>query len=316
MIERRSVLVLTAGLAIVLAAVAASCGGQSESKPSTAAVGAALPGIERITETGVYDSAAYKVVGTSCPEGKKLIGAGGRIRAESGPPGWIGTLQSGQVGLTRFGPTDTLNGVIVAGAELNPNHLFNWAVQSYGICETETAKHELEYVDHTSDADSESRKYVAASCPPGKGVLGGGGAIVTSEPDRGKVGLWSIRYTLTFTSVVAVELGAGTINNWRVTAYSVCGKNLPQPSGIFTNESAADSAHDKYVFVDCPSGQKVVGAGGAIKATEAGAEGAVALTGIGVHGGPIPRVSAFAAETGNGTSAAWSVSAIANCRAA
>jgi hypothetical protein len=307
--------------AIALAAAAASCGGESESKSgsSTAAVGAAFAGLERISETGVFDSAASKVVGTSCGPGKKLVGAGGRIRAESGPPGWIGTLQSGQVGLTRISPTDTLNGVIVTGAELNPDHLFNWALQSYGICETETAAHELEYVRAEGGMYSEVVNGAHADCPEGKMAIAVGGSVKTVvESDSGKVALIGVSRGAGLQSAWAygAEIGTGTTNKWRVIAYAVCASEASVSDVVAPSASSPkDSSHEKYVFVDCPAGKKVIGATGGVStiAYADPAAGRVVLTGIAIHGGPVPRVSAFAAETGTGTSANWSVTARAIC---
>jgi hypothetical protein len=315
-IERRSVLALTALSAIALAAAAASCGGESAPKPVTAAVGAAFPGLERITETGVFDSAASKVVGTSCGPGKKLVGAGGRIRAESGPPGWIGTLQSGQVGLTRISPSDTLTSVIVAGAELTTNHLFNWAVQSYGICEAETAAHDLEFVRVGSATTSDRAKGVGAECPPGKRVVGAGGSIGALESDTGKIALIGIATVGGLKTVWAQadEIGAGTTGKWRIFAYAVCASETAVPGLDLSFESSGfDSNHDKYVSADCATGKKVIGAAGFINWVESGMRGTVALTGLAIHGGPVARVSAFAAETGNGTAANWAVHVHAIC---
>jgi hypothetical protein len=315
-IERRSVLVLTAISAVAMAAAAASCGGESESTSVTAAVGAAFPSLERITETGVFDSAASKVVGTSCPAGKKLVGAGGRIRAESGPPSWIGTLQSGQVGLTRITPSDTLTSVIVTGAELTSNHPFNWAVQSYGTCEAETAAHELEYIRVGSATTSDKARGVGAECPSGKRVVGAGGSVGALESDVGKIALIGIATVGHLETVYAqaTEIGAGTANNWRLFAYAVCAAEASVPGlELRRGETAFDSSHDKYASADCSAGKKVVGAAGFINWSENGFFGTVALTGLVIHGGPVARVSVFAAETGNGTTASWAIHAHAIC---
>jgi hypothetical protein len=301
--------------AIALAAAAASCGGESESRSVTGAVGAAFPGLERITESGVFDSAASKVVATSCPAGKKLVGTGGRIRAESGPPGWIGTLQSGQVGLMRIVPSESLTGVSVGAAEVVPNHLFNWAVQSYGVCETETAAHKLELVQNASATDSDARKAQNARCPDGKKLVGAGGTIAGPASESRKVALVGLAPTpdLTAARAYADEVEGGTTGDWRVVALAICAAESSVPGlELVKVTSAAESSQYKYASADCPTGKKVVGAlGTALPYYPFG--GALVLTGVVIHGGPIPRVSAFGAETGNGTNANWSVTAIALC---
>jgi hypothetical protein len=281
----------------------------------TAAVGAAFPGLERITETGEYDSAASKFVGTGCPAGKTLTGAGGRIRAETSPPGWIGVLQSGQVGLTRVVPYPSLTGLSVTGAEVVPNTLTNWAVQSYGLCETQAA-HQLEYVQASSVNTSGQRKIAQAACPTGKRVVGAGGAIGTPASESGKVVLMRISPDgeLTNVTVEAKEAGTGTSSDWQAFAYALCAIDGTVPGLEYVwNSTPIDSNNYKYSYVDCPDGKKVVGAAGGIGIVEIGSNASVVLTGIAIHGGPVPRVSAFAAETGNGTSTEWTVRAVAIC---
>jgi hypothetical protein len=300
--------------AIALAAAAASCGGESESKSVTAAVGAALPGLERISETGVYDSATSKFVATGCPEGKTLIGAGGRIRAETSPPGWIGTLQSGQVALTRIVPFPSLTGVTVAGAEVVPNTLTNWAVQSYGLCQSQLGQ--VEQVSAASVNTSGSRKLAQVACPTGKRVVGAGGSIGSPVSDSGKVTLMRISPNgeLTDVTVEAKEVGTGTTSDWQAFAYALCAIDGTVPGLEYKFSSTPiDSNNYKYTYVDCPEGKKVAGAAGGIGIVEIGGTSSVVLTGIAIHSGPIPRVSAFAAETGNGTSANWTVRAVAIC---
>jgi hypothetical protein len=274
---------------------------------------AALPGLERVTETGPFDSVSSKFVAKACPAGKKLVGAGGRIRAESGPPGWIGTLQSGQVGLTRIVPSPSLSTVSVSGVEIANPMLFNWAVQGYGVCETETAAHQLQHVLVNSANDSSAKKTAQAACPLGKKVIGAGGAIGTPASTGGKVILTRVAPNALLTVVYAIgeETAGGTTGDWQVSAFAVCAAAAAVPGLEYKSAATStDSVAYKYTYVDCPAGKKVAGAAGLVGLAETGK---VALTGIAIHGGPTPRVSAFGAETGNGTTGKWSVTAIAIC---
>jgi hypothetical protein len=283
---------------------------------------AALPGLARVTETGPFDSKASKSVTTGCPPGKKLVGAGGRIRAESGPPGWIGTLQSGQVALKSIFPSSPSQVSSVAGIEVTST-LFNWAVQSYGVCATTTAEHELQHVRGNSAIDSITKKVATATCPRGKKVIGAGGTIRTfasgtRAPGSDKVLLTSIGIAanapLGFVTATGEEIAGGTTDDWFVSAVAVCAAAAAVPGLEYKSAATpVDSIHHKYTYLDCPAGKKVVGAAGGIGAAGTAGTGEVALTGIAIHGGPTPRVSAFGAETGNGTTDTWNVTAIAIC---
>lgn len=80
------------------------------------------------------------------------------------------------------------------------------------------------YVNSTSNEDSEEVKAATATCPSGKEAIGGGArlngelknvAITGSNP-------YSNGSSRTGWSAYGHETGAGTTNNWSVTAFAVC----------------------------------------------------------------------------------------------
>lgn len=271
---------------------------------------AALPGLQRVTKTSTFNSTASNQGGPDCPTGKQLLGAGGRVRSSSGPSSWIGTLQSGEAGLDEITPLPDLSGTSVVGVEIGTGPSANWAAQGYAICETYTVAHRLTLSKAASPADSVAVKSVTATCPAGKKVVGAGGQ---NNAPTGKVVLDEITPLMNLSGVTAVgvETANGTTENWRVVAYAICA-NAPNVPGLelVSNTSTLDSNSYKYTYVDCPAGKKVTGAGGGINTT---ATGKVVLTGIAVHGGPAPRVSAFGAETSGGTTGNWEVNVYAIC---
>jgi hypothetical protein len=292
-----------AALAVgALAAVAASCGGESESE-SESAVGAALPGLEWVRTFSPLDSQASKGTGPSCPSGKKLTGAGGRIDQ-------FGT---GKVGLDEITVYGAPSNVSVIGVEVGAGTSSNWSVRAYGYCETDTVEHRVELRKADSAIDSSTLKSATAVCSSGKKVLGASGQINVSGAGTGKVVLSSIAPSASSATATGVETGGGTSLNWYITAFAICGSEAAIPGlQLVSAPSANDSNAAKSVVAYCPSGKKATGGGGVITASAAD-KPSIVLEGVGLHGLSLDRVTAYGAETGAGTSNNWSVTSYVIC---
>ncbi len=86
----------------------------------------------------------------------------------------------------------------------------------------------LQRFARTSVSDSSTSKTVAANCPVGKRVLGGGGTVIGG---RGQVILERLEPMQIATNdrfvVGAREDGTGFSGNWRLTAYALCADPIP-----------------------------------------------------------------------------------------
>ena len=98
-------------------------------------------------------------------------------------------------------------------------------------------------ITKTSVSDSSTSRTVAANCPAGKRVLGGGG---TATGGRGQVVLerWSrCRPPPTIAPVVgAREDGTGYSRNWQLTAYVLCANPLPAYGSSSTSGSLSSNS--------------------------------------------------------------------------
>jgi hypothetical protein len=162
----------------------------------------------------------------------------------------------------------------------------------------------VEEIAETSSPSS-ANKGATATCPAGKLVMGGGAEV--SPPD-GRVLISAIRPSTTLTSVyvTAYEDEAGTAGDWTVTAYAIC---APAPAGLqLVKATSASSSVSKSATAACPTGKKVLGAGGEV----AGARGQLLINAVTPSSDLANvRVSAFEDETG--TTATWTVTAYAIC---
>ncbi|GAA0921787.1 hypothetical protein GCM10009557_91480 [Virgisporangium ochraceum] len=159
----------------------------------------------------------------------------------------------------------------------------------------------------TSAPGSTVEKSQTVNCPKGKKVLGGAGRV--DGAPNGEVGL-------TFSSPVnggagftvsAAEDADGTTANWTVTAIAFC-SNEPAGLQYVQHTFTAGSTKSRWSSITCPKGKKVLGAGGRVS----GAKGRAVLTGV-VPSEDGRTITATAYEDEAGTTANWSVTALATC---
>ena len=168
----------------------------------------------------------------------------------------------------------------------------------------------LQRITKTSVSDSSTSKTVAANCPAGKRVLGGGGTVTGG---RGQVVLERLEPVQTATNdrfvVGAREDGTGYSRNWQLTAYALCANPLPA-YGILPSTSGSPSSNSPQSTISFCIGQPEVGFGGRIN----GGAGQVHLTNlVADSNGTVDFTSIAALEDVNGFSGAWTVTAYAVC---
>ena len=168
----------------------------------------------------------------------------------------------------------------------------------------------LQRIAKTSVSNSSTSKTVAARCPVGKRVLGGGGTVTGG---RGQVVLERLEPVQTATDdrfvVGAREDGTGYSSNWRLTAYALCANPLPV-YGILPSTSGSPSSNSPQNTLSFCIGQPLVGFGGRVN----GGAGQVHLTNlVSDSNGTVDFTPIAAQEDANGFDGAWTVTAYAVC---
>jgi hypothetical protein len=168
----------------------------------------------------------------------------------------------------------------------------------------------LQRITKTSVSDSSTSKKVAARCPAGQNVLGGGGTVVGG---RGQVILQRLEPVQTATDsrfvVAAREDGTGYASNWRLTAYALCADPLPGYAILPSTSGVANSNSPQSTISFC-IGQTQVGFGGRVN----GGAGQVHLTNlVRDTNGDINFTLIAGQEDANGFGGAWNVTGYAVC---
>jgi hypothetical protein len=167
-----------------------------------------VPGIVVVSGPSPVNS-EDKPARATCPADKRVIGAGAELNGGQG-----------QVTLDDVIPKTTT--VDVRAREDRDGLATNWSVTAYAVCANPLPG--LEIVPKTSATDSFASKSIAANCPPGKKLLGGGGEITFGSGGT-EVVLTEVRpngSTLTSMIAGASEIQGGSTRNWNLTAYAVC----------------------------------------------------------------------------------------------
>jgi hypothetical protein len=167
-----------------------------------------IPGLQVVPGPSPVNS-DDKSARATCPPDKQVIGAGAELNGGSG-----------QVTLDDVIPKTTT--VDVRAREDRDGLATNWSVTAYAVCANPLPG--LQIVQKTSATDSFASKSIAANCPPGKKLLGGGGEITFGSGGT-EVVLTEVRpngSTLTSMIAGASEIQGGSTRNWNITAYAVC----------------------------------------------------------------------------------------------
>ena len=164
----------------------------------------------------------------------------------------------------------------------------------------------MERVTATSPSDS-TNKSVVATCPFGKLLLGSG-AEITGAP--GQVILDGVVPDTGRKSVTVNALedeGAGTSQNWSITAYAICAPKVAGQQRVAV-AGTSSSASTRIATVNCPTGKSVVGTYGAINSPN----GQVVLDSLFTDAG-LTNANVAAAEDGTGNTMNWSLTVYAVC---
>jgi hypothetical protein len=168
----------------------------------------------------------------------------------------------------------------------------------------------LERVDATSVSDSSTNKRIAAKCPAGKRVVGGGGYVANGG---GQVVLQRLQPKQAATDdrfvVGANEDDTGFDGDWSATAYALCSDPLPgqQVTGL-SIPRVSDGLQSQLAL--CPGTQTQIGFGGRIMA----GAGQVHITDLFPFFDAPPSVTFIRArEDANGFDGIWSPTAYAVC---
>lgn len=169
----------------------------------------------------------------------------------------------------------------------------------------------LELVQASSESSSQWWRSPTITCNGSSKLFGMGmlqpanGAILF----RGLVPHTDGTYPNRFEAAAHEDLG-GTSAAWVVTGFGICGAQ-PNLLSLHSTTSVASSATKQVQTVNCPSGTKVIGAGGTIL----GGDGRVKIDEIAPNAA-LDQVTVTASDDQDGTSSNWQVRAYATCAVA
>ena len=185
-----------------------------------------------------------------------------------------------------------------------------WQVRGQGVASAATVP-TATVVSAITPFDSTATKTIAALCPAGKRVIGGGGRVsgaqnvvlTRQEPVQAGTGDSYV--------VAASEGQNGFTDTWALQAYAICADPLPnqQIPQIVSVTSAPGSEAFQGVSASCPAGKFAVGAGGRINS----GGGEVALSTKAEGSSWSTRITAAGTEDADGFAGPWSVTAFAVC---
>jgi hypothetical protein len=164
-----------------------------------------LPGMQVVPAQSPTDSLNTKSVTAECPTSKRLIGTGAEL-----------TGGLGRVVIDDIRPNSLLTRVTATGFEDRRGNPDNWSVTAYAICADPLPG--LEFVRGTSPSNTLA-KFVHASCPAGK-VLVGDGAEITGG--LGRVSLSDMSPDNDLQSAGVAALPRDPTGNWSIDAYAIC----------------------------------------------------------------------------------------------
>lgn len=258
-------------------------------------VSAAVPGLERVSAQSGINSNSPKSAIARCPGDKRVIGTGGFI---------VGG--TGQVVIDDVTPNAPLTNVTVTGFEDDDGTANTWAVVAIAVCANPLPG--LELFSETRQSNSNFQTLAAVSCPSGKRLVGVGGDIT------GGLGQVTMKYIAPSTSstddrvrILAFEDQDLTAANWSLRALAICANLLPGLEQVRAVSGPQNSTSPKSATVSCPSGKRVLSAGGRLSGDT---RGEVILDDLNARETSV-EVTAY--EDQDGTPAIWDVTAIAIC---
>jgi hypothetical protein len=282
-----------AGVALIAALTIPS----TLSSPASAAV----PGLDTFVSFSDENSASIKTERVFCPDGMRLVGAGG------------GTFVGGnEVRLTRvrpIRPVGVSNGLPI-GVEVQAEEDTNGFADNWSLGAIATCANSLPGLQLVTSPASAERQPATADCPAGKQLIGVGGEIdfgsgvsleaLYPNPDGLEQTVVSAHRRPNFSNS----------NSWRVTAHAICANPLPGLQRV-TMSSPFQSTGAAFTSVSCPDGKVLLSAGGDLSS---GTSGQVTITfsGLVSFGGP-GSAWALAEEDEDGFNGKWLLRARGIC---
>lgn len=266
--------------------------------PASAAV---ITGVVKVELESADNSNTAKSVTVECPDGKKVINAGGYI-----------TDGGGSVAMDDIFPNEALTSVTVTGKETD-TYATSWRVRAFATCAVEPPG--LEWIWAPSgDADvPDDFKRAEAECTDGKTllstgttILGGNGEVaidmIAPNGDRG-------------VAADKVTVDAFTLDPlngaWEVNAFAICADPLDGQE-VFEESTPQNQSENDGLRVDCRSDQVATGSGAQI----IGAFGEVVIDdAYPTDGSPNtpPTATTVYAQEEDGTTNVWQIEGYVLC---
>ena len=249
--------------------------------------------LEVVASSSPSNAASPKSRNVNCPGSKRVVGTGFRVTGNA----------PGNVVVDRMMPS-TPTRVSVRGIEDENGTLGTWSVSARAVCANPLPGRQI--VTATSETDSGNPKFVTATCPFGKQVIGTGAAI---SGGAGEVSLDDVVPSRTEVTASAREDDTGTTRDWSVTAFAVCANPLADRQ-VVTARTVTNSFVAKSATAICPSDTRLTGTGFRID----GALGEVRVENVQPGSNVSPtNVSVQANEDDDGTTRNWALTAYAIC---
>ncbi len=163
-------------------------------------------GLQIIAATNTASSTTSQQHTVACPQGKRLLGAGGRV---NNPAGQV-ALRAVRTDLA-VGAKATIN-----GHEDADGYRGTWSLTSYAVCVNPVPG--LSIVTGTSAWDATTQKHATATCAAGHSTHS---ALYAITGGTGDAAIRVLHPSANSVTAAAREL-AGNSLNWSVTAIAVC----------------------------------------------------------------------------------------------
>jgi len=211
----------------------------------------AVPGVHIVSNSSQPSSQSLQHAAAHCNAGERVIGGGGQV--DNG---------QGRVMLTALVPGPSFYWVRAHARAAG--HDDDWRVTAYAICAPESSvpgHHVVAAGSPTSPLTQQDRTAIA-HCPPGKVVIGTGGAI---NGKWGQVSFQSIRPNTggKFVLVQGIRdhqnVAGALFQQWSANAFAICADPIAGRQVV----SSLSITHpgDKSQSVQCPNGKTVHGVG-------------------------------------------------------
>jgi hypothetical protein len=170
--------------------------------------GAAPAGLQYVSASSAGGFTTYRTVTASCPAGKRVIGAAGRVT-----PGF------GFAMLDQITPTATLTDVVVTGYESAAPAALAWRVDAFAICANPLPGQVL--ISATSPTSATPYKSAVVLCPTGTRIHGLGHDLTGTTGLAGATAVFPDQ-PLTSAKLTAAAAWPGLSSSWRARVFAIC----------------------------------------------------------------------------------------------